>query len=286
MGLLGRRIQVATGQGRSVEVPVVLLPLAAIALCCSCYTACAMTNGALLGASIGLWPEGPSTEVATTVWPRVSPASTDPASPAATSVVEPTATQAQSSVQTPLPNAGSGSPTLEADPAAPTETPAYTATRSAPPTPARPTPTFTPTASPVPTPTAIVTATATPTLTVPISTATPTLTPTTALSPTRAVSLPNVHIVKVDRIREFVNIRNDGGMPQDLEGWVLVSERGGEACPLAGVLNPGATMRIWALADDVGQDGYNCGFGVPIWEDEEQDAAILYDQNGQRVDKQ
>jgi hypothetical protein len=54
---------------------------------------------------------------------------------------------------------------------------------------------------------------------------------------------------------------------------------------LDGVLNPGATLRVWAMAEDAGQGGYNCGFGTNIWNNSESDPAALYDASGQLVDR-
>lgn len=54
-------------------------------------------------------------------------------------------------------------------------------------------------------------------------------------------------------IRHLVDIRNSGDQPQDLSGWVPVSEKGDQRCMLGGVLNPGETLRIWARAEDAGK---------------------------------
>ena len=95
----------------------------------------------------------------------------------------------------------------------------------------------------------------------------------------------NVIIVNVNKSAEYVDIRNDGGTAQDLSGWRLVSERGNQECSLGGVIGPGETLRIWALAEDVGQGGYNCGFGGPIWNNSKSDPAVLYNAAGQEVSR-
>jgi len=95
---------------------------------------------------------------------------------------------------------------------------------------------------------------------------------------------PNIRIISVDKRAEYVDIRNDGDQAQDLGGWVLVSVKGNQACNLGGVLNPGETLRIWALAEDAGQGGYNCNFGSNIWNNSEPDPANLYDAGGQLID--
>jgi hypothetical protein len=48
----------------------------------------------------------------------------------------------------------------------------------------------------------------------------------------------------------FVDIRNDRDQPQDLSGWVLVSEKREHRCTLGGVINPGEVLRIWAMTED------------------------------------
>ena len=54
---------------------------------------------------------------------------------------------------------------------------------------------------------------------------------------------------------------------------------------VTGVIGPGETLRIWALADDAGEGGYNCGKGGPIWNNSEKDPAVLYDPAGQEVSR-
>jgi hypothetical protein len=136
---------------------------------------------------------------------------------------------------------------------------------------------------------ALPTATARPAATaVPVASATsvPVVQPTQVLpteppAPAEAV----VHIVAVNKRDEYVDIRNDGGQPQDLSGWHLLSERGSQDCALGGVLNAGETLRIWAMAEDEGKGGYNCGFGSNIWNNSERDPAVLFNAAGQEVDR-
>ena len=72
-------------------------------------------------------------------------------------------------------------------------------------------------------------------------------------TPTRAPSGPDVRIVAVDKREEYVDVQNYGDQLEDLAEWVLVSERGGQMCELAGVLGPGMALRIWAMAADAGR---------------------------------
>lgn len=105
--------------------------------------------------------------------------------------------------------------------------------------------------------------------------------PTATTAPVGA----NVQIVAVDKRAEYVDLANYGDQPQDLAGWRLVSERGNQECRLEGVLNAGATLRVWAMAEDRDRGGYNCGFGTNIWNNRESDPAALYDAAGQLVDR-
>lgn len=151
---------------------------------------------------------------------------------------------------------------------------------SGPPLTASPTPALSPTDTPRPT------ETPSPTPTSPTS---PLETPTVGPTPTFPSSvLPtpeggSITIDLVEKISEYVFIFNEGEQAQDLEGWVLVSDRGDESCPLSGTLEPGDGMLIWALAEDEQEEGYNCGLETEMWDDEEEDIALLYDADGQLV---
>jgi hypothetical protein len=92
-------------------------------------------------------------------------------------------------------------------------------------------------------------------------------------------------IVGVDKRAEYVDLRNTGGQPQDLSGWELVSEKGDQRCSLGGTIQPGQTLRVWALASVSGQGGYNCGFGQNIWNNSESDPAVLINNAGQEVSR-
>lgn len=94
-----------------------------------------------------------------------------------------------------------------------------------------------------------------------------------------------LHIVGVNKVAEYVDIRNDGGADVNLDGWVLVSEKGNQRCGLGGIIGAGATLRIWAMASDAGLGGYNCGFGSNIWNNSESDPAVLIDPSGVEVSR-
>ena len=94
-----------------------------------------------------------------------------------------------------------------------------------------------------------------------------------------------LRIIAVDKGAEFVDIQNQGDQPQDLSGWTLVSEKGNQACALGSVIGPGEVLRIWAMAEDADQGGFNCAFGSAIWNNSEKDPAVLYDAAGQEVSR-
>jgi hypothetical protein len=147
-----------------------------------------------------------------------------------------------------------------------------------------PTPTLVP-LSPTPLPSTATPIPPTATLVPPSVTPVP-VTPTPF--PPTATSAPvgaNVQIVTVDKRAEYVDLANYGDQPQDLNGWRLISERGHQECGLGGMLAPGATLRVWAMAEDGAQGGYNCGFGTNIWNNSESDPALLYDASGELVDR-
>jgi hypothetical protein len=96
---------------------------------------------------------------------------------------------------------------------------------------------------------------------------------------------PRVIIASVNKRDEYVEIRNSGDAAQDLAGWTLISEKGNQQCPLSGVLDPGQTLRIWAMDKDRDQGGLNCGFMESIWNNDDPDPAVLLDGSGHEVDR-
>lgn len=187
--------------------------------------------------------------------PTVTPRPTN--TPEPTDTTEPTATASPRSTNTPRPTA--------------TATPRSTNTP-------RPTSIPQPTSTPVPTNPPVPTNTIAPTQ--------PPLPTATTAPPTEPPPAPSdVVIINVNKRDEYVDIRNNGGQPQDLSGWLLRSERGNQDCPLGGVVEAQTTLRIWALAEDAGQGGFNCGFGGPIWNNSEYDPAVLFNSEGIEVSR-
>lgn len=179
----------------------------------------------------------------------------------------------------------------------PTNTPRPTST-----TPPTSTPATEPTSPPVRAATAIAaTVAATQPVTLPTHTAAPTLPPSTAVPtivpPTAApTALPqpttplvaapgDLQIIGVDKRAEVVTIRNNGAAEINLAGWTLRSEKGSQDCALGGVIGPGQTLEIWAMSEDAGRGGFNCGFGTNIWNNSEPDPAVLINPSGQEVSR-
>jgi len=125
----------------------------------------------------------------------------------------------------------------------------------------------------------------------PTRTHTPTPAPTATLAPTSTrtprptptpIPGPRVIIARVNKTAEYVDLENIGTDDQDLTGWILTSERGNQTCTLAGTIEPGQTLRIYAGS---GEGGYNCGYDENIWNNDERDTAILTNADGLEIDR-
>lgn len=106
-----------------------------------------------------------------------------------------------------------------------------------------------------------------------------TLSPMVALNSGGSVSIA---IVKVNKQSEYVVIHNNGSEPIDLTGWHLLSEKGFQNCSLGGIIAPGADLTIYAMT---GTNGYNCYFTNNIWNNSSSDPAVLYDPQGNEIDR-
>ena len=100
---------------------------------------------------------------------------------------------------------------------------------------------------------------------------------------TPAPSAPIVEIIDVNKRDEYVDIQNMGNGDVNLSGWLLVSEKGNQSCPLSGTLKAGETLRIWAMESQ--GDGFSCGFNTNIWNNSEPDPAVLYNPHGIEVSR-
>ncbi|HSB66009.1 MAG TPA: thermonuclease family protein [Anaerolineales bacterium] len=99
-----------------------------------------------------------------------------------------------------------------------------------------------------------------------------------AATPTPVPYSGQVIILAVNKREEWVDIQNVGDYDVDLAGWNLVSERGGQDCPLTGILQAGQVLRIWAMAAQ--GPGFSCGYDTPIWNNSQTDPAVLYNAQG------
>lgn len=131
------------------------------------------------------------------------------------------------------------------------------------------------TSSPLPSSTSVPTETT-------IPSETPTITPEPTETPT-LISGAKVIIKWVNKSAEYVDLENIGNQPQDLAGWRIVSEKGDQVCWLAGVIQPSETLRVWT--NNPNGEGYNCGIGNNIWNDNESDPAALYNAQGVQVSR-
>lgn len=113
--------------------------------------------------------------------------------------------------------------------------------------------------------------------------------PTFTPSPVPSATSPDIEtdqaglvaIESVNKQDEYVDLVNLGEETLDLSGWVLVSERGSQTCELAGLLNPGETLRVWTNNPTV--EGFDCQIDNEIWDNGETDPAVLYDAEGVEV---
>jgi micrococcal nuclease len=100
--------------------------------------------------------------------------------------------------------------------------------------------------------------------------------------PEESAAAGNLIIFSVNKEAEFVDIQNVTETPIDLSGWKLVSEQGKQECKLGGTIQPSEIFRIFSGSK---QPGYSCGFDKPIWDDTQPDPAILYNKDGNEVDR-
>jgi hypothetical protein len=113
--------------------------------------------------------------------------------------------------------------------------------------------------------------------------ATPTQPPQPTATPTRLAA--PLRILHVDRQAGTIGIHNDGEKPQDLFGWILVSENGDQRCTLAAIIEPDATLRVHAMSGANTLTDVYCNFDSNVWNDGEPEAAALYDAAGNLVDR-
>lgn len=96
------------------------------------------------------------------------------------------------------------------------------------------------------------------------------------------LALGSPKIMEVNKVKEYLIIRNIGTGVLDLTGWVLASERGNQICSLHGRLEPGEDLIIFS---QFGQGGFNCGLSEQMWNNNLSDPASLYNPDGDLVDR-
>ncbi len=96
----------------------------------------------------------------------------------------------------------------------------------------------------------------------------------------------DMKIIWVDKRAEYADLHNTGSLTQNMQGWVLVSEKGNQRCDLGGSIPAGRKMRVFAQVGTVqGMEVFNCQFAAPIWNNGELDPAVLLNPQGTEVSR-
>jgi len=86
---------------------------------------------------------------------------------------------------------------------------------------------------------------------------------------------------------EYVEITNLGPFPQELQGWLLVDEAEGypEFAFPRYTLAPGEAIRVYTNEHNPQWGGFSFGFGRAIWNNDDPDVAVLYNETGIEVSR-
>jgi len=86
---------------------------------------------------------------------------------------------------------------------------------------------------------------------------------------------------------EYVEIKNLGSEPVDLEGWVIkdISEGYPSLTFPAYILQPGKSIRVYTNEIHPEYGGFSFGSGKAIWNNSNPDTAVLYNAQGQEVSR-
>lgn len=209
-----------------------------------------------------------------------------------------TATPGQEGAATATPTTAAGQPTATAaGQATPTSTatqavgasPTSTATGDAPPT-ATPSggspPTSTPSGGTPPTATPTVANSPSPPTDTPVPPTSTPVPPTATNTPTP----PNIRIVRIvngtknnDKSDEYVEIKNSGGSPGDMNAWALRNDTTGQTFSFSSfTLNAGASVRVWTQNGSNTASDLYWGHSQGVW-DNDSDCGSLRNNQGQRV---
>ena len=104
--------------------------------------------------------------------------------------------------------------------------------------------------------------------------------------PPAVIRITYIYAPSVIREREYVEIENQGGSPQDMTGWTLTDQARTDTFtfPDEFTLQPGASVQVWSRTGNNTPDRlYWDTPELPIW-DVGGDTAYLYNRNGELVD--
>jgi len=121
-----------------------------------------------------------------------------------------------------------------------------------------------------------------------------TSTPTPTCTPTPSTAT-NVKITKIfyDGLEprtesdEYVEIKNLGSEPVDLEGWVIkdISEGYPSLTFPAYILQPGESIRVYTNEIHPEYGGFSFGSGKAVWNNSSPDTAVLFNAQDQEVSR-
>ena len=103
--------------------------------------------------------------------------------------------------------------------------------------------------------------------------------------PTTTKVSSEISITALDKRAEYVTITNNGATDIDITNWVMVSEKGNQTFtfPSGTVLKAGASFKI--TSGDIAGTGDFTMSTSTIWNNSDSDPAVLYDANGNEVDR-
>ncbi len=86
---------------------------------------------------------------------------------------------------------------------------------------------------------------------------------------------------------EYVEIKNLGSEPVDLEGWVIkdISEGYPSLTFPAYILQPGESIRVYTNEIHPEYGGFSFDSGKAVWNNSSPDTAVLYNAQGQEVSR-
>ena len=100
-------------------------------------------------------------------------------------------------------------------------------------------------------------------------------------------NINSLEILRVEKGKEYVDIRNRGDTEINLENWVLFSDRNGRSCELKGSLRPNNMIRVWsqsiatdAITEFARLRHYACPNQEVLWNNKLPAIASIYDSNG------